>query len=84
MLIGSDFDDFLKEQGMFALCTAAAKKRALETAPFDVANYLDDDATIAAYLAAAKAERNPATYSQALIDVASARKVINLAKTAAN
>jgi DNA-binding phage protein len=84
MPIGSKFDDFLKEQGMFELCTAAAKKRALDTAPFDVANYLDDDATIAAYLAAAKAERNPATYSQALIDVARARKVINLAKTAAN
>ena len=84
MPIGSNFDDFLKEQGEFELCTAAAKKSALKTVLFDAADYLDDEATIAAYLAAAKAERNPATYPQALIDVACARKVINLAKTAAN
>ena len=44
MPIGSDFDDFLKEQGMFKLCSAAAIKSALQTAPFD--------ATVAAYLAA--------------------------------
>jgi DNA-binding phage protein len=84
MPIESDFDDFLKEQGMFELCTAAAKKSTLETAPFDAADYLDDDATMAAYLAAAKAERNPAINSQALVDLARARKAINLAKTTVN
>jgi hypothetical protein len=44
MPIGSNFDDFLKEQGMLERCSAAAIKSALQTAPFD--------ATIAAYLAA--------------------------------
>jgi hypothetical protein len=52
MPIGSNFDDFLKEQGMFELCSAAAIKNALQSAPFDAADGLIDDATVAAYLAA--------------------------------
>jgi hypothetical protein len=44
MPIGSNFDDFLKEQGMFELCTAAAIKSALQKVPCDL--------TVAAYLAA--------------------------------
>jgi hypothetical protein len=44
MPIGSNFDNFLKEQGMFERCSAAAIKSAMQTAPFD--------ATVAAYLAA--------------------------------
>jgi DNA-binding phage protein len=68
--IGSNFDDFLQEQGIYELCTAAA-------------NYLDDDATTAVYLAAAKAYDNPAICVQAVIDVAHARKAVKLAKTAA-
>jgi hypothetical protein len=67
--IGNSFDDFLKEHGMFALCTAAAKKSTLETAPFDVADYLDDEATVAAYLSVAKADPNPSVYLQAVKDV---------------
>jgi hypothetical protein len=42
--IGSSFDDFLQEQGMFERCTAAAIKSELQTAPLD--------ATVAACLAA--------------------------------
>jgi hypothetical protein len=52
MPIGSNFDDFLKEQGMFELCSTAAIKNALQSAPFDAADGLIDDATVAAYLAA--------------------------------
>jgi DNA-binding phage protein len=81
--IGSNFDDFLQQQGIYELCTAAAKKSTLKTAPFDAADYLDDDATTAVYLAAAKADDNPAIYVQAVIDVAHARKAVKLAKTAA-
>jgi hypothetical protein len=52
MPIGSNFDDFLKEQEIFERCTAAAIKSALQTVPFDAADNLIDDATVAAYLAA--------------------------------
>jgi hypothetical protein len=58
MPIGSDFDDFLKEQGMFELCSDAAIKSALQTAPFNatVAAYLDAnwDRQIASDLKAGK------------------------------
>jgi DNA-binding phage protein len=83
MPIGSNFDDFLKEQGEFELCTAAAKKSALKTVLFDAADYLDDEATIAVYLSSAKADSNPAVHTQAVIDIARAREAIRLAKTAA-
>jgi intergrase/recombinase len=74
MPIGSNFDDFLKEQGIFERCTAAAIKSAMQTEPFDAAHYLSDEETVAAYLAAAKADDNPAVYAKAVIDVARARE----------
>jgi hypothetical protein len=74
MAIGSNFDDFLKEQGMFELCTAAAIKSAGHSAPFNAADYLSDEETMEVYLAAAKSDDNPAVYAKAVIDVARARE----------
>jgi hypothetical protein len=46
MPIGSNFDDFLKDQGIFELCSAAAIKSVLQTGPFDATDSLIDDATV--------------------------------------
>jgi DNA-binding phage protein len=74
MPIGSNFDDFLKEQGMFEQCAAAAIKSAVHAAPSNAAHYLSDEETMVAYLAAAKADDNPAAYAKAVMDVVHARE----------
>jgi probable addiction module antidote protein len=49
-------------------------------APFDVAEYLDNDAVIAEYLAAAIEDPNPDVFLAALGDVAKARGMAQIAK----
>jgi probable addiction module antidote protein len=51
-------------------------------APFDAADYLDDDQTIGAYLTAALEDSNPEVFLTALRDVARARGMTQLAKDA--
>lgn len=51
-------------------------------APFDAADYLTDDATIAAYLSAALEDSNPDMFLTAVRDVARARGMTQLAKDA--
>jgi hypothetical protein len=70
---GRNFDDFLKEQRIYEQCTDAALKSRLTTAPFDVADYLGDEETIAAYFAAVRAGGTTGMYLQAVKDVARAR-----------
>lgn len=48
--------------------------------PFDAADYLDDEETIAAYLSAALAENNPDAFLQAIGTVARARGMTQVAK----
>ena len=48
--------------------------------PFDVADYLDDEETIAAYLSAALAENDPDAFLQAIRTVARARGMAQLAR----
>ena len=45
----------------------------IETAPFDAADYLDDEETIAEYLTAALEDPNPDLFLVAVRDVARAR-----------
>ncbi len=54
----------------------------VELAPFDIADYLDDEATIAAYLNAAMEDENPDMVLLALADVAKARGMTQVAKDA--
>ena len=54
----------------------------VELAPFDVADYLDDEATIAEYLNAAMQDDNPDMLLLALADVAKARGMTQVAKNA--
>lgn len=49
-------------------------------APFDVADYLDDDVVIAEYLNAALEDENPDVFLQAIADVARARGMTQLAR----
>ncbi len=49
-------------------------------APFDAADYLSDDATIAEYLTAALEDPNPNVFLTAVRDVARARGMAQLAK----
>lgn len=49
-------------------------------APFDAADYLDDEATIAAYISAALEDPNPDVFLTAVRDVARARGMTQLAK----
>ena len=49
-------------------------------APFDVADYLTDDAVIAEYLTAAMEDANPDVFLAALGDVAKARGMAQIAK----
>ena len=51
-------------------------------APFDAADYLDDEETIAEYLTAALEDSNPEVFLTALRDVARARGMTQLAKDA--
>ena len=52
----------------------------LETAPFDVADYLDDQETIAEYLTAALEDPNPDIFLVAVRDVARSRGMAQLAR----
>ncbi|RCX08571.1 addiction module antidote protein [Extensimonas vulgaris] len=51
-------------------------------APFDAADYLDDEETIAEYLSAALQDPNPDVFLTAVRDVARARGMAQLAKDA--
>jgi len=51
-------------------------------APFDAADYLDDEETIAEYLTAALEDPNPDVFLTAIRDVARARGMAQLAKDA--
>ncbi len=51
-------------------------------APFDAADYLDDEETIAEYLTAALEDSNPEVFLTAVRDVARARGMTQLAKDA--
>ena len=48
--------------------------------PFDAADYLDDEETIAVYLSAALAENDPDAFLQAIRTVARARGMAQLAR----
>lgn len=50
--------------------------------PFDAADYLDDEATIAEYLTASLEDPNPDVFLAAVRDVARARGMTQLAKDA--
>ena len=52
----------------------------IETAPFDAADYLDDEETIAEYLTAALEDPNPDIFLVAVRDVARARGMAQLAR----
>jgi probable addiction module antidote protein len=52
----------------------------IETAPFDAADYLDDEETIAEYLTAALEDPNPDIFLIAVRDVARARGMAQLAR----
>ena len=58
----------------------AGKAIKIETAPFDAADYLDDNETVAAYLSAALTESDPNVFLMAVKDVARARGMSQLAK----
>ena len=51
-------------------------------APFDAADYLDDEATIAEYITAALEDPNPDVFLTAVRDVARARGMAQIAKDA--
>ena len=55
---------------------------ATHIAPFDAADYLDDEQTIAEYLTAALEDPNPDVFLTAVRDVARARGMAQLAKDA--
>jgi len=52
----------------------------IETAPFDAADYLDDEEIIAEYLTAALEDPNPDLFLVAVRDVARARGMAQLAR----
>ena len=60
--------------------TESSKVVHIETAPFDAADYLDDNETIAAYLSAALTDPDPDVFLVAVKDVARARGMSQLAK----
>ncbi|MCH2242215.1 MAG: putative addiction module antidote protein [Aquabacterium sp.] len=51
------------------------------TAPFDAADYLDNEQVIAEYINAALEDENPEVLLQAIADVAKARGMTQLAKS---
>jgi len=53
-----------------------------EIAPFDAADYLDNEETIAAYLNAALEDGNPDVFLAAIADIAKARGMTRLANDA--
>lgn len=56
------------------------KSRAAGLAPFDAAEYLDNEEVIAEYLAAALEDPNPDVFLLAMADVAKARGISQIAK----
>ncbi len=52
----------------------------IKTRPFDVSNYLNDEADIAAYLQVAMEDGDPALLAAALGDIARARGMTQLAR----
>src|SRR5580658_2608998 len=60
----------------------AKRKSRLEIAPFDAAEYLDNEEVIAEYLSAALEDANPDVFLQAVADVAKARGISKVAKDA--
>lgn len=52
----------------------------IKTAPFDAADYLSDEETIAEYLTAALEDSNPDMFLAAIKDIARARGMTQLAK----
>lgn len=54
----------------------------MKTSPFDVAEYLDDEADIAAYLQAVLEENDPVLLRLALGDIAKARGMSEIARQA--
>lgn len=54
----------------------------VKLAPFDAADYLDDEETIAEFLSAALEDSNPDVFLSAVRDVARARGMAQLAKDA--
>jgi len=52
----------------------------MKTAPFDVADYLDNEEVIAGYLAAAMEDPNPDVFLAAIGDVAKARGMAEIAE----
>ena len=77
--LGSTLDDFLAEEGWLDEAEALAAERiqryqaTSRYAPFDAADYLDDEETIAEYLAAALEDPNPEVLRVAEQNVARAR-----------
>jgi hypothetical protein len=77
--LGSTLDDFLADEGWLAESAALAAERvqhyqaSTRFAPFDAADYLDDEETIAEYLAAALEDPNPDVLRAAMQDVLRAR-----------
>ena len=77
--LGSTLDDFLAEEGRLDEAEALAAERiqryqaTRRYAPFDAADYLDDEETIAEYLAAALEDPNPEMLQVAVQDVLRAR-----------
>ncbi len=59
---------------------ASLKVIKIKTAPFDAADYLHDNETIAAYLSAALTDPDPDVFLVAVKDVATARGMCQLAK----
>lgn len=59
---------------------AKSKSRAVELAPFDPSEFLDNEEVIAEYLAAALEDSNPDTFLRAVANVAKARGVSEVAR----
>jgi predicted XRE-type DNA-binding protein len=89
--VGSSFDDFLRDEGIFEEVQAAAVHRVMdgliaETAvaskirltPWDAANHLRNEEDIEVYLRVCRAEQDPELMAAALEDVARARIKWNL------
>lgn len=57
-----------------------SKSRAVELAPFDASEFLDNEVVIAEYLAAALEDPNPDMFLRAIANVAKARGVSQVAK----
>jgi probable addiction module antidote protein len=60
----------------------AKRKKRVKIAPFDAADYLDNEEVIAEYLAAALEDPNPDVFLHAVGDVAKARGISKVAKDA--